>query len=122
MEDLRVHRTRWCEGCNEPTETVESHTFDWAESTADRCPYCIVGPGRVVSKDYRWRRARFFRRGNPKADALGAMTRKRLCKDCNKSWTTYETLASGEPCKEITVCLKCKTGARTFLRAKGATT
>jgi hypothetical protein len=119
MEDLCVHRVRVCEGCGAETPTVEAHTFDWAESKADRCPHCIIGPGTIKTTSYRWNRERFWRKGNAKADAVGAVIRKRWCRDCDKTWTTYETLASGEPCGEVSVCHKCKTGARTFL-ARGA--
>lgn len=124
--DRHVRRTRTCESpkCGASFETREVHRLRWAESSADRCPWCIVGKGRGVSTSYRWYRGT-REKEEPLADELGAIIRRYECtngcldkRKTPRRWNAWEMRADGADSPDITICTVCRTGARTRLRRR----
>lgn len=101
-----LRRVRVCVRCGLERETIEFSTkMPKPASTPDRCPKCIIGPGRV----------RYVkRRGEPNfahktQESIGCVVRKRRCTECKTTWTTYETLPGAARHPDIT---RCECGAR----------
>jgi hypothetical protein len=112
VKDRVVYRVRQCTECEARLRTAEVHRKDETESKADRCPQCIVGPGRVRRGTAAWSRPLAGRRVNHAADAAGALVRRRECANgCLRKeggspfrWSTWEVRADGHATKDVTIC------------------
>ncbi len=98
-----IERIRQCDNCGMLVQTVEFHETRGEpvpESTPDRCPECIVGPGRVIATRYPG--DRYVGKGSMLKK--GAVVRARQCACCKHRWATNEMYRGGRSHLDITRC------------------